>query len=103
MSSMGERMAEISTEYKNVTPALVAHSEWGRILKAMLECSKLTRGWSGSVFRIAREPWHRPTFILNGEGSRRAGARWTPRAASSVNGDTQDRVVQLLVQSFPTV
>src|SRR4051812_15594902 len=96
-------MADISTQDKNVIPALIAHSEWDRLLMAMQECSKLTSSWSGSVFRIARAPWHLPASILNGEGSRKAGARWTPRAASPINGDIPDLVVQLLVQSFSTV
>jgi RES domain-containing protein len=82
---------------------LIAHGEWDNIRQALSRCAVLAEPYKGRIHRIASKEWAIPRHFLSGQGSRKTGARWTPRAASESSIVPADLAIRLLVQSFPTV
>ena len=60
---------------------LIHHPETDRLRRAVGRCLALAIPWSGTVFRATSLQYANRRDVVTGEGSRIAGARFTPQGA----------------------
>jgi RES domain-containing protein len=57
------------------------HPEAERIARGLERCLPLAIAWAGALFRATSQDYANRRDVVTGEGSRAAGARYTPRGA----------------------
>lgn len=60
---------------------LLPHPDSGRLDAAVRECVALAVSWEGDAFRFTDLTYANLRDLVTGEGSRKAGARYTPKGA----------------------
>jgi RES domain-containing protein len=60
---------------------LQPHSDAARIAARIQRCVPLAIAWSGTIFRATSQNYANRRDVVTGEGSRKAGARYTPKGA----------------------
>jgi RES domain-containing protein len=59
--------------------ALRPHPETDRLARGIRRCLPLAVIWSGAIYRATSQEYANRQDVVTGEGSRRAGAQYTPR------------------------